>query len=272
VIVIDRSYTTNTAGEITLVDGVGIGSSVDIVASGHLNRQTLTRSADERQFSLWPQTSTSGLTEQLTEELVYTAAGSGPGGVGSPPGGATLARVDPSIARIAVIAPTLTLVSSGVAAIATASNKLTAATGGQITYVSDLEGSDGRIEIVVDPSSLPSGASASATATYNSLGYIVGGRVTVRDGACLTSICDITIPRSNGVTIVRTLVHEMGHLLGFNHTASSSVMNGGCSTPGCALNLDTRIVDFSSTEKILVKLMLQRRIRNRFPDNDRGSS
>ena len=270
-IVVDRSYTTNAGGEIMLTQSVGTGSFVDIVASGYFNRQTLLRSANERQFNLWPQTSTSGLTEQLTQELVYTAPGNSPGGVGLPLGGAPLSRIDPAITRLAVVAPTLTLVSSGVTAIAVASGRLTAATGGQVMYQPDLLGGDGRIEIVVDPSSLPSGSSASANATYNSLGYIIGGRVTLRDGACLTSICDIRVPRSNGVTIVRTLVHEMGHLLGFNHTVSNSVMNGGCSTPGCTVNLDSRIEDFNAAEKLLVKLMLERRVGNRFPDNDRNS-
>lgn len=270
-IIADRSYTTNGLKEITLTQSVGIGSFLDIVAPGYLNRQTLLRSADERRFTLWPRTSASGLTEQLTQELVYTEPGNAPGGVGSPLGGAPLTRIDPSIMRIAVGAPTLALVSSGVAAIAAATNTLTAATGGQITYVPGLSGGDGRIDIVIDPSRLPSGSSAAANATYNSSGYIIGGTITVRDGACLTSPCDITAARSNGVTIVRTLVHEMGHLLGFNHTASSSVMNGGCSTSPCTLTLDTRIEDFNAAEKLLVKLMLQRRIRNRFPDNDRNS-
>jgi hypothetical protein len=271
--IVDRTQTTDAIGQVTLSQAAGIGDLVEIASAGYLSRQTLLRLTSESQFSLWPQTSPTGLTEPLTQELVYTVPGNGPGAVGSPLGGRPLSRIDPSVRRIAVVAPALALVSSGVTAIAMASGRLTAATGGQIAYVPDLQGANGRIEIVVDPSSLPPGSSASANATYNAGGYITGGRLTVRDGSCLTSPCDITAPRSNGVTIVRTLVHEMGHLIGFGHTNSRSVMNGGCSGPGdpACVNVDPRIEDFNDAEKLLVKLMLQRRIGNRFPDNDRDS-
>lgn len=266
VTVVDRSYTTNQFGEVGLPESPDTGSLLAIAAAGYLNRQTLLRSASERQFSLWPQTSATGLTEQLTQELVYTVPGNGPGGVGSPLGGAPLQRVDPGVTQMVVSAPSVTLAPSGIEAIKTAIRNLNDATGGQIVFTSSPVSGAGQIEIIVGTPSGP-------PRTLNSSGYITGGRIFLRDGTCLTTNCNLAVPLPVGVTFVRTLVHAMGGLLGLNATSSDSVMNGGCSSS--SLSSCTPVNPYGETfkpaEKLIIRLMFQRRIGNRFPDNDRNS-
>jgi len=261
-----RSYTTDGVGEITLDESANIESLLDIAAAGYLNRQTLLRSPSERQFSLWPRTSVTGLTEQLTQELVYTMPGNGPGGVGSPLGGAPLQRVDPSVTHIVVSAPSIALAPSGIEAISTAIRNLNDATAGQIVFTPSEVSGAGQIQIII-------GTSSGHVPTLNSSGYITGGRILLRDGTCLVTNCNLAVPLSVGVTFVRTLVHAMGGLLGLKATSTDSVMNGGCSSASLSscTPVNPRGETFKPSEKLIIRLMFQRRVGNRFPDNDRSS-
>jgi len=63
------------------------------------------------------------------------------------------------------------------------------------------------------------------------------------------------------------LAHEMGHLFGLGNyyvEGAKGLMGFG------ALSVNEGIVDFSDRERLVIRLMLQRRAGNRFPDNDRG--
>ena len=86
---------------------------------------------------------------------------------------------------------------------------------------------------------------AATELTFGTDGNIVGGRLIY---------CTVNAARSAGLVL-----HEIGHTLGMYHSpAAADVMY--CTTG--------RPVDFSSRERLVMKLMRLRRSGNRYPDNN----
>jgi hypothetical protein len=71
---------------------------MDIVAQGFLGRNTLLRSPDELQFSLWPKDSPTGLDEHTSFSLVYSASAC----PAQPTGAVSLRRVNSDVREVAI--------------------------------------------------------------------------------------------------------------------------------------------------------------------------
>jgi hypothetical protein len=66
-------------------------------------------------------------------------------------------------------------------------------------------------------------------------------------------------------------LHEMGHTLGLQHTTRDAAMCGNVSSVGpCSVGVQRD--RFRAWEELLIRLLFQRLVGNRFPDNDRGVS
>jgi hypothetical protein len=258
-----RTLTGDAAGRVTLDAALADFTFVDVIGAGHFDRNTAVRSSEGTRLTLWPKESAEGLSEQTTAELVYT-----PGARCCPAerlGGDVLARVDPAITSFTLVvdaeyrgfARTMT-------AIRDAAALATAAAGGRVTFAVG-EGTAGA-RIAVTTGEYPDGTPAAAFAdrTFNASGYITGGSIVIVDRTFLTE------GRTQTDT-VKLYAHEIGHMLGLEHSTAPGVMAvvDGVSIGFFYFRANG---DYSPTEKLVLRLMTERRAGNRFPDNDRTAA
>lgn len=230
-----RPFTSDGSGQITAPDPVLPAAPVEITASGFLKRETLARS--DTRFSLWPDRSDfpSSWTQQLIFDPVYVQDGK-------------LSRPRSSVSI--VFSPEVD--GEAQSAMRDAAGLLTAATGGQITFAVGAAGA-ATITVKVDPgaSFFAQFPGAAAAAGVPFVGNVLGGS----NGTILF--------KDAGVSHVMALAaHELGHHFGLGHPSSMpAIMNAA---------VDAGRSDFTSAEKLGIKMMLQRRPGNAFPDNDRA--
>jgi hypothetical protein len=116
--------------------------------------------------------------------------------------------------------------------------------------------------VTIDPSRdpacalLPGCVNAGSDRTCDTNGYIIGGAI------IFDKVLSI---RRQGAAI-----HQLGHVFGQGHATARGVMQGP--NPGNPNNpyAAPQLTDFSDQEELVMKLMLQRRARQRWPDNDRA--
>lgn len=267
VTVAGRSSIADAAGELRLAEPVPRGALLDIVSAGFLDRQTTMRSMASTRFSLWPKTSVTGLNEHTTAELAYTAASSccPAQSLGTQP----LRRVLPTIESFAVVLDERYRAIGDVrAAIEHGASLASAASGGRVVFMPADTSAGWRIAVTSgpDPLNRPNVA-AFAERDLDGQGNITGGRVVF----VMADYLSARFARQEHQTLVTIVAHELGHMLGLGHS----------STPGVMSILDGRGTnyaffaakhDFSSTEKLVLGLMYDRRAGTRFPDNDRQAA
>lgn len=230
-----RAYTSDARGEIALVEPVAYGSPLEIAEARFLVRQTSLRQSETR-FTLWPRTSPTGLDEAFTKGMVYVFFSQ------------QLVRFNLDTTRVSIVpSPDIQADSRAMEAHVAGAAGMTAATGGIITFVVDPTATTGvRVRMEVDPQD-PIILQGAAAITYRSAyGYVVtGGRIVYQ-----------SVRYARGPLLVQ---HEMGHLFGMVHSTD----------PGDLMYKNIFVTGFSAREQLLMRLVLQRRPGNQFPDNDR---
>jgi Matrixin len=246
-----RSYKSDAAGQVRLEQAAELGTFVDLVAPGMLDRQTLVRTS-ESTFSLWPRTTATGVDENYTAVLVYTSAG---GGARAATGAEALMRLPAGTSTVALVI-SAEILADGAAhdAQATAVANINAANGSGVRYslTSELPPTGVAFELSVAPSDEGCNDRVLAfTEARVRRGEIASGRIVY---------CSMDYARDSAIT-----THEVGHTFGLQHSPlRQDVMY--------ATYEDNSNPDFSPREATIMHLMSQRRSGNRFPDSDRGAS
>jgi hypothetical protein len=243
VVVAGRTYQTDDSG-IVVSPPARKGDNIDVVAEGYLDRQTLYRSSTGTRIALWPRTSPIGLTPEVSQRLVYTGFGEeavpGELALARPPEGATIyIWVEPDMNDVRVAR----VVDDAVAA-------MREAVEGRVAFeVASIVPRAGVVwHVVIDPDATSSDFIAITRRSYDG-DEIVGAQLAFRTLADLTD---------DG----RLMTHMMGYAFGLE---SSDDPNDRMAKwwerdpPG-----------FSPKEALVMRLMLQRKAGNRWPDNDRS--
>jgi len=241
VTVAGRTY-SSPGGSVTLAERVPLSAELDVVVPDMLERRTLIRDAATMRFSLWPSRSPTGLDDGFTQSIVYSRTS----------GTSPLRRLARGTTRVAVV-PSADIRADGeaMAAHQDAIDRLNAAAGGEVVYALAAErpATGAYVETRMD-------ASDSTCTGANILAFeqdFTRGGETVRS---VIVFCDYRVARTPTVT------HEMGHTFGLSHSPDKGeVMYAYYNGHGG--------VDFSAREALAMKLMMQRRGGNVFPDDDR---
>ncbi|HET8646548.1 MAG TPA: hypothetical protein VFO85_13730, partial [Vicinamibacteria bacterium] len=200
------------------------------------------RSPSSTSFSLWPRSSPVGLDESYTRDLVYSWEGE--------PGSSPLYRVSGGQAFL-VPSPELLADPQAVAAHQQAADQVNAAVSSVVRYSVSAHAPAGAVvfNTVVDPGDKGCEERVLAlTSIRLRAGEISSGRIV---------FCTPAAARDG------TVVHEVGHTFGMGHSPDADeVMH--------AYKLLRQPHGFGAREALVMRLMLQRRGGNRFPDNDRG--
>jgi hypothetical protein len=250
VVIAGRSYTTGAGGQLTLDQSVSLRSPLDAHAAGYLDRQTFLESADpdDVRLTLWPRTSRTGLNESFTELIVYTDAVDPP----PPEGSSPLTRLRRDAQRV-LVSLSAELAGDPLSAQLHAdyAERISQATGRAISYVA---------------SDQPVGADTQFAA-----------RLDPDDPSCRDDVRAFTVVRTRGDEIMSggivycsrdasrssTVGHELGHTFGLNHSAERSDLMYGFFS-------NQRAGRYSQREALVMRLMLQRKAGNRFPDSERA--
>ena len=232
-----RPFSSDASGQFAAPEPVLPDAPVEIVASGFIKRETLTRT--DTRFSLWPDRG--GFPVGFTQELVYHPTFTQDGKLSRPNAGVFI-----------VFSPEVD--AEGQAAMRDAAGLLTAASGGRIPFsVGAAPPGAPTITVKIDPGNafFAQNPGAAAFAAVPFVGNVLGasnGTLSFKD---------------NAVSHIKALAaHELGHHYGLGHPASQPAMMNAAVDPNRS--------DYTEAEKGAIKLMAQRRPGNAFPDNDRA--
>ncbi len=245
-----EELTTNSRGQVTLSREVSFNSNVDIIADGFLNRNTEFVSERTR-YTLWPDTSPTGLTQRATGEIVYTSSYLSDD---DPEFGQEgLSRWQEGLSEIVVVfgkgfENRTRAINTQIEAVA--EFNLTIPNG--ISYTRPkfvTPPSRGYVELRIDPDYPNCIEYGSAAVANLPRGEYTRSRITYcYEEAALRKT---------------TVLHELGHTFGLRHSSTNTDL----------MCIRWRIAQhFSPRERLLMKLMMLRRGGNRFPDNDREAS
>ncbi len=244
-----RRFTTDGAGIINIDPAPARGASVRISHGDYLERLTTVSGGSRVGITLWPRASATGLTEQLTEELVYTSSNA------RPPREQPLSRLRDTAITVE-LSDSLRGDTAVVQAHERAVTLITQATEGRVVF---RLGSCTAGTCIRVTSGTTTGQ-GEARVQLNAQGYIVGGQILYADNTFAARF-DIAL-------------HEMGHIYGLHHGSGNIMMCGPIAGVGqCQGPLPIReFGQFTPPERLIMKLMLQRPAGTVFPDDDRGTA
>ncbi len=244
VVIAGREHVSDAAGQLTVAQLAPNGATLDIEATGFLNRQTLIRRGERTTFELWPSRSPTRLDADYTRVLVYESASISGGGAVEP-----LDRPDIDTARVAIV-PTVAILRDprAMQALRDAASEITDAVGGTIVYaVGEAPGSV-PIQLRIEPRN-------ESIVDENLRAFTRCWMTRLVITRCDIVYRDVEVVRSN------TTLHELGHTFGLNHSPDRSEIMG--------IRRLRSPHGFSPRERLVMKLMLKRPPGNLFPDNDR---
>jgi hypothetical protein len=244
-----RPYMTDASGRIQLQEKVLPDALIDVMGPNVLDRISRLRSNTVNRFVIWPRETPSGLNLHYTANLVYTAGTAEPPPVGSTP----LLRLRSGTTQVVVV-PSAEIQADDEAMRMheLAVERLTAASGGAVRYV--LASSRPASGVVVEDRIDPSDPGCVARRIRGQTSWQVSASYEVVGASIL--YCGIDIARTG------TVVHELGHSFGLHHSPDAVDVMGIPYTR-------QRATDFGPRETVTMRLILERRGGNRFPDNDR---
>ncbi len=259
-----HQYQTDGSGLIRLNEEVALRTSIDVTHADYLDRLTVLRSASETRFTLWPRTNAHGLSEDFTSRIVYSDSDVEEATGTSPlyriaPGHLMNLRPTPEILNDPKLRP---LVEEAADIVNDAS--------GQGIFALDPSGSaaGGVFTISLEPQNRSCDEDTYAFASFS------GSNVTITGGEII--FCESLsyfhqAPASRDLRdyFLGTMVHELGHAYGLNHSGSDRDLMyiGG---HWYKYERDHRF--FSDRETTVMRLMWERRAGTRFPDNDRSAT
>lgn len=239
-----KEWVSDSAGELVVEQLAPNGASVDIQAPGFLDRQTLVRRGEHTLFELWPSQSATRLDESYTRALVYESASISSDGDVEP-----LDHPDLSVARVAIEPnDAISRDPRAMEALRDASAEITDALGGAIVYSVGLATGAIPITLLLDPHN-------ESIVDENLRAFTRCWMTRLVITRCEIVYRDVEVVRSN------TTLHELGHTFGLNHSPDRSEIMGVR-----RLGIPRQ---FSSRERLAMRLMLKRLPGNLFPDNDR---
>jgi hypothetical protein len=245
VVTIDGREYTSVDGRITLTETARLRSEVRIVAPGMLERRTLLRDLTTTRFALWPKASPNGMDEAFTQAIVYS----------HPNGPGPLRRLAQGTTRVVVVPGEELRGEYEMAAHQDAADRVTAATGGRVTYVVATQKPPAGVYV----ETRLGGENDELCTQSNILGF---EQDFIRNGETVRSVIVYCDPRSARTAVVS---HEMGHTFGLYHSPDKGeLMYAYFNGHGA--------VEFSPREALEMRLMMQRMGGNEFPDDDRAVS
>ena len=249
VVLAGRRYDTDSIGQISLIEPVPYGATVDVIAPTFFDRQTLLRRNGTRRFVLWPRSTPWGLFESYTAELVYTYATSEPPPVGTSP----LWRIRQNTREaVVIVSDEIRAAAHAYEAHQVAVGHLNAALDGKITYaLSPTRPTTGVVfETRVDP--------ADPVCADRVLGY---ARMSSQSGEIVSGhVVYCSLDQVNASLVG----HELGHTMGLQHAPDGRDLMHPFIRPGRER--------FSRAESLILNMLFERPGGNRFPDNDRDAA
>jgi hypothetical protein len=236
-----HGYTSDAAGRVTLDRAVNFGAPLDAAAPAVLDRQTLLRAGGGTAFLLWPRRTRAGIDEGYTSFLVYgDAAGSRP-----------MARLAEGAQVVVVPSEELLADDLANAMHVAAVARVNAAAQGLFGFALSRQRPAAGVvfESRLDPADAAcAGGRIRAQVTWmQRSNEILGGSIL---------FCTREAARTG------TVLHEMGHTLGFAHSPNPNDLMFSTFVRG-------RNDDFSERELLTLSLMMRRLPGNRYPDRDR---
>lgn len=244
VVIAGREHLSDGSGQLTLEELASNGVTVDIEASGFLDRQTIVRRGEQTTFELWPSESPTQLDADYTRALVYLSASLRAQGELEP-----LDRPSLDVGRVSIV-PTGVIREDprAMQILGDAADEMTSALGGAIVYAVGEDPGALPVTLLVEPQNESIVGDNLRAFTRCWMTRLVITR-------CEIVFRDIEVVRSN------TTLHELGHTFGLNHSPDRSEVMG--------VRRVRSPERFSPRERLAMTLMIKRLPGNLFPDDDR---